>query len=144
MKALFIFGKKVNLRYTVKPLNNTHLGVLKNVSVIERCPLLVGNLKRLSHWDLTFCPLFMACPPFGMSAIGRFHCTKIKKYKPCVKRIKSKPKTLKVKVTINIYIKNFTICPTQMFMHTLHLKFGPWPVLIYSLNLGNVVSGFYI
>ena len=21
-----------------------------------------------------FCPLFMACPLFGMSAIGRFHC----------------------------------------------------------------------
>ena len=24
-----------------------------------------------------FCPLFMACPLFGMSAIGRFHCTNI-------------------------------------------------------------------
>ena len=31
--------------------------------------------KKDCHiWDLTFCPLFMACPLFGMSAIGSFHC----------------------------------------------------------------------
>ena len=30
----------------MKPLNSGHLGVLKNLSVIERCPLLGGNLKK--------------------------------------------------------------------------------------------------
>ena len=32
---------------TVKPLNSGHLQVLKNVSVIERCPLLGGNFKKV-------------------------------------------------------------------------------------------------
>ena len=32
---------------TVKPMNNGHLHVLKNLSVIERCPLLGGNLKNI-------------------------------------------------------------------------------------------------
>ena len=32
---------------TVKPLNSGHLWVLKNVSVIERCLLLGGNLKKI-------------------------------------------------------------------------------------------------
>ena len=54
------------------------------------------------------------------------------------------PKTLKVKETTNIYEKNFKICPVQIFMHTSPLKFGPWPVLLYSLNLGNFVSGFIV
>ena len=31
----------------MKPLNSGHLRVLKNVSVIERCPLLGGNLKKI-------------------------------------------------------------------------------------------------
>ena len=53
---------------TVKPLNSGHLRVSKYLSVIERCPLLGGNV-----WDVTFCPLFMACPLFGMSSVGRFH-----------------------------------------------------------------------
>ena len=58
----------------MKPLNSGHLRVLKDLSVIEKCPLLAGNLKKI--WDLTICPLFMACLLFGMSAIGRFHCIK--------------------------------------------------------------------
>ena len=33
---------------TVKPLNSGHLRVLKNVSVIERYPLLGGNLKKVA------------------------------------------------------------------------------------------------
>ena len=41
------------------------------------CPLLAGDLKNSHIWDLTFCPLFMACPLFGMSTVGRFHCIKI-------------------------------------------------------------------
>ena len=32
---------------TVKPLNSGHLQVLKNMSFIERCPLLGGNLKKI-------------------------------------------------------------------------------------------------
>ena len=32
---------------TVKPLNTGHLRVLKNLSIIETCPLLGGNLKKL-------------------------------------------------------------------------------------------------
>ena len=54
----------------MKPLNSGHLRVLKNVSVIERCPLLGGNLRKI----VTFGTLFKACPLFGMFAIGRFHC----------------------------------------------------------------------
>ena len=76
MKALFIFGKKVNLRYTVKPLNNTHLGVLKNLSVIERCPLLVGNLKRLSHLGLNVLSAI-----HGMSAIWDVRYWEVSLYK---------------------------------------------------------------
>ena len=32
---------------TVKPLNSGHLQVLKHLSVIERCPVLGGNLKKI-------------------------------------------------------------------------------------------------
>ena len=35
-----------NMSHTVKPLKNGHLRVLKNLSVIEKCPLLGGNLKK--------------------------------------------------------------------------------------------------
>ena len=37
-------GSSVN---TVKPLNKGHLRVLKNLSVIERCPLMGGNFKKI-------------------------------------------------------------------------------------------------
>ena len=36
-----------SVQYTVKPLNSGHLQVLKNLSVIEKCPLLGGNLKKI-------------------------------------------------------------------------------------------------
>ena len=32
---------------TVKPLNSGHLQALKNMSFIERCPLLGGNLRKI-------------------------------------------------------------------------------------------------
>ena len=35
------------IRNTVKPLNSGDLQVLKNLSVIERCPLLGGTLKKI-------------------------------------------------------------------------------------------------
>ena len=34
------------MKSTVKPLNSRHLWVLKCLTVIERCPLLGGNLKK--------------------------------------------------------------------------------------------------
>ena len=59
----------------VKPLNSGHLGILKNFSVLERCPLLGENLTKIVKFGtIAFCPLFNACPLFGMSAIERFHC----------------------------------------------------------------------
>ena len=33
--------------YTVKPLNSGHLRVLKNLSIIKRCPLLGGSLTKI-------------------------------------------------------------------------------------------------
>ena len=50
----------------MKPLNSGYLRALKNLSVIERCPLWGGNLKKIIT--------FVTCSLFGMSAIGRFHC----------------------------------------------------------------------
>ena len=48
---------------TVKPLNSRHLRILKNLSVIERCPLLRGNLKKIvTFWTKRFAI-------HGMSAI---------------------------------------------------------------------------
>ena len=46
-----LFLKWITLSHviiTMKPLNSGHLQVLKNLTVIERCPLLRGNLKRLT------------------------------------------------------------------------------------------------
>ena len=58
---------------TVKPLNSGHLRVFKNLSVIERRPLLGGNLKKIVTFGTQrFVPLFMACPLFGMTAIKRY------------------------------------------------------------------------
>ena len=65
-------GKKhgKQFRYTVKPLNSGHLRILKNLSVIERCSLLGGNLKKIvilglnvlsaihgmsAIWDVRYC-----------------------------------------------------------------------------------------
>ena len=41
---VYAFGQRFQVSsYTVKPRNSEHLVVLKNLSVIERCPLLGGN-----------------------------------------------------------------------------------------------------
>ena len=42
-----IFGKNVTDDNTVKSLSSWHLRVFKNLSVIESCPLLGGNLKKI-------------------------------------------------------------------------------------------------
>ena len=36
---------------TVKPLTNGHLRVLKNLYVIERCPVLRGNLTKIVTFE---------------------------------------------------------------------------------------------
>ena len=41
-----------------------------------------------------------------------------------------------------IYIKNKRTFSVHVFMHIIHLHFGPSQVLIYSLNIGNDVSDF--
>ena len=37
----------LKVAHTVKPLNSEHLRVLKNLPVIDRCPLLRGNLIKI-------------------------------------------------------------------------------------------------
>ena len=37
----------IDIPHAVKPLNSGQLRVLRILSVIERCPLLGGNLKRI-------------------------------------------------------------------------------------------------
>ena len=44
----FYIWKEKNIKFiTVKLLNRGHLGVLKDLSVVERCPQLGGNLKKI-------------------------------------------------------------------------------------------------
>ena len=40
-------AEEIYVQNRVKPLNNGHLRVLKNLSVTERCPLLRRNLKKI-------------------------------------------------------------------------------------------------
>ena len=55
----------------MKPLNSGHLRVLKNVSFIERCPLLGGNLKKIVTFGTKrFAPYswhvrYLGCPLLG-------------------------------------------------------------------------------
>ena len=48
------FLKNVCTINTVKPLNRGHLRALKNLSVIERCPLLGGNLIKIVTFRTKF------------------------------------------------------------------------------------------
>ena len=55
----------------MKPLNSGHLRSLKNVSVIERCPLLGGNLKKISTFatkgfvGYSWHVRYLGCPLLG-------------------------------------------------------------------------------
>ena len=49
--GIFTITKDVKEYDTVKPLNSGHLRVFKNLSVIERCPLLGGYLKRIVTFE---------------------------------------------------------------------------------------------
>ena len=54
----------------MKPLKSGHLRVLKNLSVVKMCPVFGGSSTKIFKF-----PLLKACQLFGMSAIGRFHCS---------------------------------------------------------------------
>ena len=69
---------------TVKVLDNGHPRVLKNLSIVEWCPLLGGNLKKIVKLGTkTYCLLLKTCPLFRMSAIGSFHCISKSLLIPC-------------------------------------------------------------
>ena len=59
----------------MKPLNSGHLRVFKNLSVIERCPLLGGNFKKIATFG-TKCfvryswhVLYLGCPLLGSLSV---------------------------------------------------------------------------
>ena len=52
--------------YTVKPLNSGHLWVLENLSVINRCPLLGGNCKKI----VIFGTKFFVSYPWHVRSLG--------------------------------------------------------------------------
>ena len=63
---------------TVKPLNSGHLQVLKNLSVMQRCPVLGGNLKNIFlsgtkcfvrySWHVRY----LGCPLLGGFTVEQF------------------------------------------------------------------------
>ena len=72
------FGVHVYFIDTVKPLNSGNLRVLKNLSVIKRCPLLGGSLtkivtfetKNFVHYSRHVC--YLVCPLLGGFTVIRF------------------------------------------------------------------------
>ena len=76
--CLFVFMLPVSKGFTIKTLNSGHLRVLRIFFRYREVFAIGRKFKIDCHiWDYTICPLFMACPLFGMSAIGRFHCINI-------------------------------------------------------------------
>ena len=71
---------------TVKSLNSGHLRVLKNLSVIERCPLLGGNLKKIVtfgtkcfvrySWHVRYlgCPLLGGFTVVKIGIVSKLQC----------------------------------------------------------------------
>ena len=51
--------------YTVKPLNSGHLPVVKNLSVIKRCPLLRGSLTKIVTFGTKHFVRYLGCPLLG-------------------------------------------------------------------------------
>ena len=49
----------------VKPLKSGHLPVFKNLSVIEKCPLLGGNLKKIVTFRTKCFVPYLGCPLVG-------------------------------------------------------------------------------
>ena len=70
-------GQNETTQITVKPLNTGHLLVLKNLSVIERCPLLGGNLKKIVTFGTKIFVLFSRHVRYlGYPLLGGFTLTK--------------------------------------------------------------------
>ena len=67
---------------TVKPLNSGHLRVLKHLSVIERCPPLGGNFKKIVIFGTKcfVCYLwhvsYLGCPLLGGFTVYPFNYLK--------------------------------------------------------------------
>ena len=57
---------------TVKLLNIRHLRVLKNLSVIERYPLLGGNLKKIVTIGTKGIVRYLGCPLLGGFTVFHF------------------------------------------------------------------------
>ena len=49
----------------MKPLNDGHLRVLKNLSIIDKCPLLGGNLKKIVTFGTKRFVRYLGCPLLG-------------------------------------------------------------------------------
>ena len=83
--------------YIVKPLNSGHLRVLTNLSVIERCPLLGGNLKTIATFG-TKCFVhysrhvrYLGCPLLGGFTV--YSESVLKNFKRCLKTFLRRNKT---------------------------------------------------
>ena len=57
-----VLRKTTRLLVAVKPLNSGHLLVLKNLSIIDRCPLLGGNLKKIVTFWTKWFVRYLRCP----------------------------------------------------------------------------------
>ena len=70
-------GQNETTQITVKPLNSGHLRVLKNLSVIESCPLLGGNFKKIVTFGTkTFVLYSRHVRYLGYPLLGAFTLTK--------------------------------------------------------------------
>ena len=75
----FWYGILRSYYHTVKPLNSGHLQVLKNLSVIERCPLLGGNFKKIVTFGTKRFVRYswhvrcLGCPLLGGLAVFEFN-----------------------------------------------------------------------
>ena len=57
-----VLRKTTRLLVAVKPLNSGHLLVLKNLSIIDRCPLLGGNVKKIVTFWTKWFVRYLRCP----------------------------------------------------------------------------------
>ena len=76
-----VFLEEFSWEQRVKPLNSGHLRVLKNLSVIGRCPLLGGNFKKIitfgtQHFVLYSWPVrYLGCLLLGGFTVQAFSFT---------------------------------------------------------------------
>ena len=71
----YAFTRSIHIDNTVKPLNSGHLRVLKNLSVVERCPLLEGNLIKIATFGTKYFVCYswhagyLVCPLLGIFTV---------------------------------------------------------------------------